>query len=311
MGCVSGKVSALLFRAFILDCFGFMMVGMVDNTDWWKPPPPPKPPTGFERLAENYARSNQRRVDDMVKYGGETGGLGSRTADLLVGSGVSDSPGLRAGALAGDVLLNPEMLIPGIAAAKGAQTVGRTALGTTARTLKNNPAMPPGVQNLFELYAARHASPNPNLSKELAHPRDVPVSSGRDWGPGFYFDADHPLSSNISYVDRLGRYGENFYQPKISPIDAVKIALSRGSVNPRQDLGFGSIAQANATTIDSPIIQEAMRNGFTGVRGWTNWLVGNTDRVGGLPNLGVRPVTAADDANYAALESLLRRIFPQ
>ena len=79
-------------------------------------PQPVKPtaPSGFDLFAENYAKGNQRRVDDIVKYGGETSRLGSRIADRLVGSDVvSDSPGLRAAAIAGDIVLDPAVLIPG------------------------------------------------------------------------------------------------------------------------------------------------------------------------------------------------------
>ena len=93
-------------------------------------PPPPRPPrreprptpsfleptpkSGFDRFAENYARGNQRRVDDIVKYGGETSRLGSRIADQLVGRDVvSDSLSLRAAAMAGDIVLDPAVLIPG------------------------------------------------------------------------------------------------------------------------------------------------------------------------------------------------------
>jgi hypothetical protein len=64
-------------------------------------------------FAKNYAESNRRRVDDMVKYGGETSRLGSRIADMAVSRGVSDSPGLRAAAIAGDIVLDPAVLIPG------------------------------------------------------------------------------------------------------------------------------------------------------------------------------------------------------
>jgi hypothetical protein len=87
----------------------------------------PTPKSGFETFAENYAKSNQRRVDDIVKYGGETSGLGSRTADLLVSRGVSDSPGLRAGALAGDIIFDPSNLIGIPAVGAAAKTGARVA----------------------------------------------------------------------------------------------------------------------------------------------------------------------------------------
>jgi hypothetical protein len=94
-------------------------------------------PNPFEGFAKNYARSNQARVDDMVKYGGEVGGLGSRTADLLVNQGVSDNLGLRAGALAGDILLDPGWLVPAVGAAKGVATGARLAKDPTVQARAN------------------------------------------------------------------------------------------------------------------------------------------------------------------------------
>ena len=86
--------------------------------------------------------SDRRRVDDIVKYGGPASGLGSRTADQLVSRGVSDSPGLRAGALAGDIIADPGWLIPAVGAAKAGQTVGRIAnLAPDSRQLYLNSLM--------------------------------------------------------------------------------------------------------------------------------------------------------------------------
>jgi hypothetical protein len=87
----------------------------------------PTPKSGFDLFAENYARGNQRRVDDIVKYGGETSGLGSRIVDQLVSRGVSDSPGLRAGALAGDIVFDPSNLIGIPAVGAAAKTGARVA----------------------------------------------------------------------------------------------------------------------------------------------------------------------------------------
>jgi hypothetical protein len=280
------------------------------------PPTPSPTPSPLDFLAQNFMSSSQRRADDIVKYGGPYSGLGSRTADLAVGAGVKDSPLLRAGALAGDIVLDPANLIGvpgGVAAARATVPVARTAMGTTARTLRTNPNMSPGVRNVFDLIAGRHASPNPNLANELQHPRDVSMMAGRDWGPGFYYESTRPLDSMVPYTDTLARYGDNFYMPKMSFTDMLKIGRSKGMADPWQDLErmpiTGGSKSLLSTEFDSPVIQDALKQGFTGVRGQTNWLVGNPDRVGGLPNLGVRPVTPADDATYPALEAMLRKIF--
>ena len=131
-----------------------MLVGMVDDramrlrqqaaaapVSRRQPRPTPRfvepEPNPFEGFAKNYARSNQARVDDMVKYGGEVGGLGSRTADLLVNQGVSDNLGLRAGALAGDILLDPGWLVPAVGAARGVATGARLAKDPTVQARAN------------------------------------------------------------------------------------------------------------------------------------------------------------------------------
>ena len=97
-------------------CYDWLMVddrALRFRQEYRAPVSEPLEPTPFEMFAKNYAESNRRRVDDMVKYGGETSRLGSRIADMAVSRGVSDSPGLRAAAIAGDIVLDPAVLIPG------------------------------------------------------------------------------------------------------------------------------------------------------------------------------------------------------
>jgi hypothetical protein len=110
-----------------------------------RPTPQPVEPTAgpLDALVGNYLRTSGQLAEDQVKYGGQVGGLGSRTADLLTSQGgVSDSPGLRAGALAGDILLDPGWLIPAVGAAKAGQTAGRVAnLAPDTRQLYLNSLM--------------------------------------------------------------------------------------------------------------------------------------------------------------------------
>jgi hypothetical protein len=95
-------------------------------------------PNPFEGFVNNYLRTSGRLADDQVEYGGQTGGLGSRTADLLVGQGgVSDNLPLRAGAFATNVLSDPAWLIPGLGAAKGVQAGARLARDPTVQARAN------------------------------------------------------------------------------------------------------------------------------------------------------------------------------
>jgi hypothetical protein len=104
--------------------------------------PAPKPaastPNPLDALVSNYLRTSGHLADDQVKYGGATGGFGSRTADLLVEQGVPDSFPLRAGALVGDIALDPSWLIPGVGATKGVKAGARLAKDPTVQARANS-----------------------------------------------------------------------------------------------------------------------------------------------------------------------------
>lgn len=280
------------------------------------PPSPPKPSNLLESLGALLRAANPlaRRNDVSSSFMGPTAKtLANANAPFTTGA-IAD----RGSAGLGDVVKDLGMYAAGGALGAGvgagiraAVPVARTAIGTTARTLANNERLSPGVRNVMELVNARHASPNPNLGGSLRNPADVPVSSGRDFGPGFYYEAGRPLDSVVPYTDLLAKYGDNFYMPKMSPTQMLAIARSRGGADLRQDLGIEGVNRVSQMPITDPLFRKAMEEGFTGVKGRTSWLVGNPERVGGLPNIGVRPVTAADDATYPQLESLLRRLFSQ
>jgi len=144
-----------------MGCFVVMIVGMVDDramrfrqgygapapVSRRQPRPTPKPvapeptpPNPLEGMVNNYLRTSGQLADDQVKYGGQIGSPGSRTADLLVEQGVPDSFPLRAGAFVGDIALDPSWLVPGLGAAKGAQTAGRT-INTVAKMSPDNRAL--------------------------------------------------------------------------------------------------------------------------------------------------------------------------
>ena len=296
-------------------CFVVMIVGMVDDramrlrqrASGRQPRPTPQPvaptPGPLDDLGQNYLRAAPR----VAQSAAETN-IFNPVPSITQAVGQGRLPtGAEAGTDAALLALTGALGL----GAKALQPVARTAMGTTARTLANNERLSPGVRNVMELINARHASPNPNLGSALRNPKDVPVVSGRDFGPGFYYEARRPLDSVVPYTDLLARYGDNFYMPQMSPAAMLKIARSKGGADLRQDLGLEGVNRVSQMPINNPVFRKAMEDGFTGVKGRTSWLVGNPERVGGLPNIGVRPVTAADDATYPQLESLLRRIFPQ
>jgi len=272
-----------------------------------------------EPTAPNFLGALLRAVNPLARRNDVSGSLMGPTATTLANANAPFTTGAiaeRGSAGLGDVAKDLGMYAVGGAAGAGigrgiqaAIPVARTAMGTTARTLSGNPALSPGARNVMELINARHASPSTNLGSQLSHPRDVPVLKGRDKGPGFYYDTNRPRGMDMTYEDVLRQYGDNFYMPKMSFSDMMRIGRSRGMADPFDDLKLGSSSELSRMDYDNPVIQDALGEGFTGIRGWTNWLVGNPDRVGGLPNLGVRPVTPADDATYPGLEAMLRRIF--
>lgn len=288
-------------------------------------PVEPTPQSGFDRFAENYARGNQRRVDDIVKYGGETSGLGSRVVDQLVSRGVSDSPGLRAGALAGDILLDPGWLVPGVGAAKGVATGVKVAgdIGRKAAYVSDNPVV-------RDTLMGRHFGPA-NLS--VIHPRDVPIVDARTIGPGTHFANTGGAADSLRLRLPGDRSGE--YSVPLSFMDRYKLANSQGYAGPDDvaravsDLNLEgnlplsqSRVPLNEATFDDSIVQDLLRKGFVGFNQgkggfptgeFTNWLVGADDiaRINPrLPQLGLQS-GPADVNSIPRLESILRRFFPE
>ena len=158
---------------------------------------PESTPNPLEDLVNNFLRTSGQLAEDQVKYGGRVGGLGSRTADLLTSQGgVSDSPGLRAGALAGDILLDPGWLVPGVGAAKAGQTAGRTV--NTYR------GMSPQNQALYNsmLRGLYHGSRDTGTS--VARPFDV-VNRGQDSWSQNWFGGDMFGATGRNLLDPAGR----------------------------------------------------------------------------------------------------------
>jgi hypothetical protein len=148
-----------------------MMVGMVDTSSLAgvlrasqppvrrqpRPTPQPVAPTQNSRLNDmfsGYARNQGIFAQEKAK------GFGSGAADFAVRRGVSDSLGLRAGALAGDIVSDPSNLIaPGLGLAAG--------LGLTA--LKNTPEM----SNIARQLNPSRSTPALETGETIAARRDA------------------------------------------------------------------------------------------------------------------------------------------
>ena len=224
-------------------------------------------PSPLDALARNYLRTSGQLADDQVKYGGQTGGLGSRTADLLVGQGgVSDNLPLRAGAFAADVLSDPAWLIPGLGAAKAVKAgsdvakmspaVRQAYLSSIGRTLRHGSrdpnsfdVVPTGGQTFENFFDANFFA---TTSKGLAQ------SSG--YGAGRHHRVKMPLETarNLNMLDlypgapsvrdqfphiadelaKMGNFGNDISVTGSRALTKDPAALQRGLDDPRRYLAF-------------------------------------------------------------------------
>lgn len=165
---------------------------------------------------------------------------GSFGVDVVRGS-TELSPGqdraLGYGALAGDLLM-PSLLGTGLAldakaaaqpvlaganalkdlGVKGASRFVMSAADPAAaqalagKSLQEVVQDPSGMQAAIMRYLGRHRSTRPDLGRNLTHPLDVPVDTGRMYGPGTYF-AQTPKASE----DIFPAFGEKVYRMGSSP----------------------------------------------------------------------------------------------
>lgn len=317
-----------------MGCFVVMIVGMVDDRAMRfrqqaaaplprprpairQPRPTPKPvapeptpPNPLEEMVNNYLRTSGQLANDQVKYGGQVGGLGSRTADLLVGQGgVPDSSLLRAGALVGDIALDPGWLVPGLGAAKGVSAAvpvvrGANALRGTGMkglpayaTAAGNPQAAASalgksaeeviseggpMQGALLRYLGRHRSSNPSLGRGLMHPEDVPIEAGRNFGPSTYF-AQTPEISDSSFSG----FGKNIYRVGMKPSGWADTAKSKGYIDGAELLDKGLPAPDASTKWSDPLIQNLRDEGYLGFKhglAFTDW------DMGAVPGMGLKKI---------------------
>ena len=263
----------------------------------------------LDALAKNYLRTSGRLADDQVEYGGATGDFGSRTADLLVNQGVSDSLPLRAGALVGDIAFDPAWLVPGLGAAKAAQAAVPVAKGAYALRLNGMRGLPAyataagnpeaaaatlgkGARNIIDeggpmqgamlRYLGRHRSGDPSLRKNLLHPEDVPVVSGRRAGPSTYF-AQTPHASDSTFSN----FGKNIYRMGVNPSSWADTAKSKGYIDSAELLKRGLPEPDYSTKWSDPLIQKLRGEGYLGFKhgeAFTDW------DVGAVPGVGLKKI---------------------
>ena len=261
----------------------------------------------LEGMVNNYLRTSGYLADDQVKYGGQVGGLGSRTADLLVGQGgVPDSFPLRAGALVGDIALDPSWLIPGLGAAKGTAAVAKganalksigvvgpnrfvmsvadnagaqAARGVTEKDLMNSPA---GLYAAILRNMARHRSRDPYLGLGVKPPGEAAIKNGNAAGPGTFF-AKSQQASDHGY----STYGDNVYrirEPFSEVWNTVRNSpgyIQRGDLPP---VAGGGTKIGPATSFNDPLIQDFIKQGYKGFQyaddAFVDWTVGAKPFVG-------------------------------
>ena len=221
----------------------------------------------LDALVRNYLRTSGQLADDQVEYGGATGGLGSRTADLLVGQGgVSDSLPLRAGAFATDVLSDPAWLIPGLGAAKAVKAgsdvakmspaVRQAYLSSIGRTLRHGSrdrnsfdVAPTGGQTGENFFDANFFA---TTSKDLAessgygagrhHRVKMPLETARNLNMLDLYPGAPSVRDQFPHIaDELKKMGN--FESDISVIGSRALtkdpaALQRGLDDPRRYVAF-------------------------------------------------------------------------
>lgn len=126
--------------------------------------------------------------------------------------------------------------------------------------------LPGGPAALLANRIARHRSTE-NIS-DVMHPRDVPVSSGRLYGPGTYF-AQTPEDSQRLFSG----FGENVYKMNQGLGGALKTMTGKGYL----DISDPKAQAVLNSQWDDQVIQDLIKEGFIGLRhgnALTNWLVG-------------------------------------
>jgi hypothetical protein len=152
--------------------------------------------------------------------------------------------------------------------------------------------LPPNLQALVHLFAGTTRSKK-NIT-QMMHPANVPVDTGRVYGPGTYFAQLKRLSGQFAF-------GPNYYKMSRNPMAIIKTLRSKGYITPdkmQEEMGMWfnkeyNIAEhatsnnwrlhgdtdLNAMKWEDPFIQHLISQGYLGYKhgdALTNWMVGTS-----------------------------------
>jgi hypothetical protein len=149
-------------------------------------------------------------------------------------------------------------------------TAAQSLAGKSIQDVVNNPS---GLQGAILRYLGRHRSESPSLARSLQHPLNVPVATGRMYGPGTYF-AQTPQASDTIFSN----FGDKIYRQNLSPRQTWDTV--RNSSGFAVDDTFGALGlptPGQSTAWSDPAIAAARDRGFLGYAhgdAFTDWLVG-------------------------------------
>jgi hypothetical protein len=192
----------------------------------------------------------------------------------------------------------------------------RSSLLMSRHLSKYSDKLPGGIQGALYTELGRHRSKYETLN--MMHPKDVPVETGRAYGPGTYMAQTREVSDAI-----FSGFGANVYKQDTSILGWMKILLSKGYISENlmkqkmADFQLHFDEQKNFATGNSafnfrrddsltnmsyehPFIQGLLKEGYIGYKhgdALANWIIGTSK------SFGLKPV-----ADQVTKENLISKI---